>query len=249
MNAVLSVPTVAQRGGLFGLVVGGHVALFVALALAKSTAPVVEERTIFVEVLPTVSVGNEAKSPHPAPVRPVAVAPLPKPVQDRPRPVQVPASVAGPVVPPPETVTNAIPAPLAVSSSVQASPGPENSRHAGAGSGKEAGGSPGASAGNGSASSDNVSQALFDADYLRNPAPPYPAISRRMSEEGRVILRVLVTPEGTAAKVEIRTSSGSRRLDESAMRTVHQWKFVPARRGDVAEQSWVLVPVIFKLEQ
>lgn len=94
-----------------------------------------------------------------------------------------------------------------------------------------------------------VSQARFDADYLRNPAPPYPPIARRMGEEGKVVLRVSVTPQGSADNVEIRTSSGSQRLDESAQKTVRNWKFIPAKRGDVAVQSWVLVPIIFKLEQ
>lgn len=94
-----------------------------------------------------------------------------------------------------------------------------------------------------------VSQARFDADYLRNPAPPYPPLSRRMGEEGKVILRVSVTPEGTADSVEIRSSSGSTRLDEAAQKTVRGWRFIPAKRGDAAIQSWVLVPIIFKLEQ
>jgi protein TonB len=94
-----------------------------------------------------------------------------------------------------------------------------------------------------------VSQARFDADYLRNPSPVYPPLSRRMGEEGKVVLRVSVTPLGSADNVEIRTSSGSQRLDESALKTVRNWKFIPAKRGDVAVQSWVLVPVIFKLEQ
>ena len=94
-----------------------------------------------------------------------------------------------------------------------------------------------------------VSQARFDADYLKNPAPAYPPLSRRMGEEGKVVLRVSVTPQGSADNVEIRTSSGSPRLDESAQKTVRNWKFIPAKRGDVAVQSWVLVPIIFKLEQ
>lgn len=93
------------------------------------------------------------------------------------------------------------------------------------------------------------SQARFDADYLKNPAPSYPPLSRRMREEGKVILRVLVSPSGTAESVEIKTSSGVTRLDESAMRTVREWKFIPAKRGDTAVQSWVLVPINFKLEQ
>ncbi len=94
-----------------------------------------------------------------------------------------------------------------------------------------------------------VSQARFDADYLKNPAPAYPPLSRRMGEEGKVILRVLVNPQGTADSVDIKTSSGSVRLDEAAQKTVRNWKFIPAKRGDTAVQSWVLVPIIFKLEQ
>ena len=94
-----------------------------------------------------------------------------------------------------------------------------------------------------------VSQARFDADYLKNPAPSYPPLSRRMGEEGKVILRVLVNPQGTADSVDIKTSSGSVRLDEAAQKTVRNWKFIPAKRGDTAVQSWVLVPIIFKLEQ
>ncbi len=91
--------------------------------------------------------------------------------------------------------------------------------------------------------------ARFDADYLKNPAPPYPLQSRRLGEEGKVILRVFVTSAGSAQQVEVKTSSGSNRLDESARKTVHQWKFVPAKRGGVAVESWVLVPIIFKLEE
>ena len=94
-----------------------------------------------------------------------------------------------------------------------------------------------------------VVQARFDADYLKNPAPPYPPLSRRMGEEGKVILRVSVNPQGGADQVEIRSSSGSQRLDESAVNTVKHWKFIPAKRGDSAIQSWVLVPIVFKLEQ
>ena len=94
-----------------------------------------------------------------------------------------------------------------------------------------------------------VVQARFDADYLKNPAPPYPPLSRRMGEEGKVILRVSVNPQGGADQVEIRSSSGSQRLDESAVNTVKHWKFIPAKRGGDAVQSWVLVPIVFKLEQ
>ena len=92
-------------------------------------------------------------------------------------------------------------------------------------------------------------QPRFDANYLKNPAPNYPPLSRRMGEEGKVILRVLVNPQGAADSVEVKTSSGSQRLDDAAVNTVKLWKFIPAKRGETAVQSAVLVPIIFKLEQ
>ena len=94
-----------------------------------------------------------------------------------------------------------------------------------------------------------VSQARFDADYLRNPAPAYPPLARRLGEQGKVVLRVAVTPEGTVDDLEIKISSGSSRLDEAALRTVRNWKFIPAKRGETPVHSWVLVPISFKLEQ
>jgi protein TonB len=87
----------------------------------------------------------------------------------------------------------------------------------------------------------------FDADYLDNPAPVYPALSRRMGEFGRVLLRVQVTPEGSAAQIEIRESSGFERLDKAARDTVLRWRFVPARQGDRGVAAWVLVPISFSL--
>lgn len=87
----------------------------------------------------------------------------------------------------------------------------------------------------------------FNADYLNNPAPAYPPLARRMGEEGRVVLRVQVNERGLPADVQLRTSSGSPRLDAAAIETVRQWKFVPARRGDTPVDAWVLVPISFSL--
>lgn len=87
----------------------------------------------------------------------------------------------------------------------------------------------------------------FDADYLNNPAPLYPALSRRLGEQGRVVLRVFVDEKGLPARIELRTSSGHDRLDHVALDTVRQWKFIPARRGEQAVSAWVLVPISFSL--
>jgi periplasmic protein TonB len=88
----------------------------------------------------------------------------------------------------------------------------------------------------------------FNADYLHNPPPKYPPLSRRLGEAGRVVLRVLVSTGGNAKRVELRTSSGSRRLDGAALETVQRWKFAPARQGDTPVAAWVLVPILFTLE-
>ncbi|GIK23615.1 MAG: hypothetical protein BroJett005_30290 [Ignavibacteriota bacterium] len=94
-----------------------------------------------------------------------------------------------------------------------------------------------------------ATQPRFDADYFDNPKPPYPPLSRRMGEQGRVVLRVHVTPDGAAGEVLLATSSGSPRLDESALATVRRWKFVPARRGTDAVAAWVLIPIAFTLKE
>ncbi|GAA4402241.1 energy transducer TonB [Quisquiliibacterium transsilvanicum] len=98
------------------------------------------------------------------------------------------------------------------------------------------------------ASGPATSAPRFDAAYLANPPPAYPMISRRLGEEGRVLLRVHVEPDGRASSVELRDSSGFGRLDDAALRAVRGWRFVPARRGEQAVAAWVLVPINFTLK-
>lgn len=93
-----------------------------------------------------------------------------------------------------------------------------------------------------------VSAARYDAAYLNNPPPAYPMPSRRLREEGQVILKVLVSPAGQPARIELSRSSGSARLDRAAQDAVGGWRFVPARQGDQAVEAWVLVPIVFKLQ-
>jgi periplasmic protein TonB len=93
-----------------------------------------------------------------------------------------------------------------------------------------------------------VSLPSSDADYLNNPVPAYPRLSRRMGEQGTVLVRVLITPEGQADRAEIRTSSGHSRLDEAALDTVKRWRYVPGKRNGVAEAMWFNVPIRFVLD-
>lgn len=178
----------------------------------------------------------EAERPHdrPAPPPPVRQLPPPPPVaqplpvrSEPPPPVPVPPQPVAPVVtevpapvvpPPPPVAVAAAPEPLPITPPSLRPPPPEP-----------------------------LVEARFDADYLSNPKPPYPMVSRRLGEAGTVLVRVQVGPEGQPLKVELKTSCGYPRLDQSAMDTVSRWRFVPARRGSVPVVSWVVVPMIFSL--
>ncbi len=94
-----------------------------------------------------------------------------------------------------------------------------------------------------------LSTPRFDAAYLKNPAPVYPASSRRQHEQGTVLLKVRVSPQGTALEVHVDHTSGSAALDEAAINAVRSWRFVPAQRGTTPVEAWVLIPVEFALHR
>jgi protein TonB len=95
--------------------------------------------------------------------------------------------------------------------------------------------------------SEPVSAPSFSANYLDNPAPAYPSASRRLHEQGRVLVLVEVAADGLPRVVNLATSSGFRRLDEAALEAVRRWRFVPARKGTRPVPAQVLVPIVFGL--
>ncbi len=86
------------------------------------------------------------------------------------------------------------------------------------------------------------------ADYLNNPKPSYPRLSKRMGEQGEVRLRVDIAADGSVTHVALAKSSGFERLDEAAITAVKSWAFKPAKQGDVSVASTVEIPVKFMLE-
>jgi len=82
-----------------------------------------------------------------------------------------------------------------------------------------------------------------------NQNPAYPQASRRVGEQGTVVLRVTVGTDGRPVDVAIAKSSGSARLDEAAANKVRAgWRFVPATRDALPVESVVLLPISFRLE-
>lgn len=84
--------------------------------------------------------------------------------------------------------------------------------------------------------------------YLTRPAPVYPAYSRRVGETGRVVLRVLIDAGGSPANVTVQQSSGFKRLDDSAVTAVRAARFQPYTEDGTPRPVWVLIPIVFDLE-
>ncbi|HYE00993.1 MAG TPA: energy transducer TonB [Alphaproteobacteria bacterium] len=81
-----------------------------------------------------------------------------------------------------------------------------------------------------------------------NAPPVYPLAARRQGIEGRVILEVAVDERGRATGVKVAISSGSRLLDEAALKAVRDWRFTPATLGGEPIAARVKVPVTFRLD-
>ena len=86
------------------------------------------------------------------------------------------------------------------------------------------------------------------ADYLNNPPPAYPPMSKRLGEQGKVVVRAFIDASGAATRAEVRNSSGYDRLDQAALQTVLQWRYVPGKRAGVIEGMWFNVPISFVLD-
>ncbi|MGZ5026887.1 MAG: TonB family protein [Methylobacter sp.] len=204
------------------LVLCAHLGVFAALRPEPqplSTAPVPEP--IMISLL---------SAPQTVPQKPAP----PIPVQQQQKPVKKP--VSKPVVPvikkagqpmdPPVEQASVSP-PQASAPAAEATPKPTQNK---------------------TADAQTYQSPNFEAAYLNNPAPDYPSVSRRLGEQGLVLLQVQVTEDGAADSVELQTGSGSSRLDQAALEAVKQWRFVPAKRGDQPVSASVVVPVRFSLE-
>lgn len=93
-----------------------------------------------------------------------------------------------------------------------------------------------------------VVQPSSSAAHLNNAPPPYPAISQRLGESGRVVVRVLIGIDGRARQARIERSSGFDRLDRLALETARdRWRYLPGTREGVPEAMWFNVPINFVL--
>lgn len=81
------------------------------------------------------------------------------------------------------------------------------------------------------------------------PPPPYPPVSRRLAESGRVVLRVELDASGRVGTAQVTTSSGYRRLDAAAVAAVMSWRCQPAQRNGQPVRAVAVQPFDFILEE
>ena len=95
----------------------------------------------------------------------------------------------------------------------------------------------------------SVPKMVSAVEYVREPVPRYPPQSRRLREQGLVVLRVVIDERGTASSIEIETSSGHARLDDAAREAVLRAAFRPYVEDGEPRRALVLIPIEFALNR
>jgi protein TonB len=214
-----------RRIGPLGLIILLHVLFFYALqsGLLRQAAQAMP-REIFVSFI---TPEQPAPIPQPEPPKPVSAPPktvpvVKKKVKPRPAPVK-PAITPTPAPQPIETPI--APAAPSIDPPVAAAPAAPPAPAVPA-----------------------LPKTISGVEYIRAPLPDYPPISKRMGEEGKVILRVLVNEKGLPERVDVRQSSGSARLDEAARQAALRALFKPHLEDGRPVAVYALVPIDFSIQ-
>ena len=91
------------------------------------------------------------------------------------------------------------------------------------------------------------SRAKYKIGTIENPHPEYPIIARKKGWQGRLLLAVHIDKNGNVLNVHVKETSGFEVLDKVSVKTIRDWKFLPARYGDSNVEDNINIPVSFKL--
>jgi periplasmic protein TonB len=95
----------------------------------------------------------------------------------------------------------------------------------------------------------SVPKLISTVEYLRQPIPRYPPQSRKLREQGLVMLRVMIDEKGVACSIEVESSSGYARLDHAAREAVSRAAFRPYVEDGAPRRAMVLIPIEFSLNR
>jgi len=199
-----------------------------AAKLASLSVPTVQGVLIAMPepaVAPATPVVETPPPPPPPPPPPKKTEapkkPIPKPVeQPKPQPVKPKVTEPEKVAAPEKAITPTATVPAPAPASAPQMPEPQE---------------------------EPVQEPRVDASRMRSLSPKYPRLSRRLREQGTVLLEMLVLPDGSVTELRVKTSSGFERLDQAALDAVKSWRFLPARRGGEAIAYRYVQPIEFSL--
>lgn len=203
-----------------------HVAALWALqsGLLRRTVELMVPVALLSEIIPPPAPRVDPPAPLPEPKPPEPA----KPVRKEAKPVPAPLPVARPDPAPAPAAPTGSAQPQAAAPPVAAAVAP-----------------PSAAA---PAAATKVELPSSDADYLGNPKPRYPPMSKRLGEQGRVVVRVFIGADGKPQKAELKQSSGYGQLDREALDYVMRCRYVPGKLGGVPQAMWHDAPVNFVLD-
>lgn len=92
------------------------------------------------------------------------------------------------------------------------------------------------------------SSRLISIQVLYNPKPIYPLSSRKLREQGLVMIKLCVNQGGFVDEASVSKSSGFQSLDRSALATLSQWRFLPLSSAPNQSSQCFQAPVHFSLE-
>lgn len=89
--------------------------------------------------------------------------------------------------------------------------------------------------------------AQLDQRYIGGFQPDYPLREQREGIEGVAKVRVLIGSDGKVKQVELVSSDSPGFFEATKKRALAKWRFKPATRGGVAEESWKEMTVRFEI--
>jgi len=92
----------------------------------------------------------------------------------------------------------------------------------------------------------SIDRTVHPPELIEITQAVYPEEARAGGREGRVVLRLRIDAEGRVTKAEVTEPAGNG-FDEAAQEAALQFRFTPARRGEVAVASIILYAYEFKL--
>ena len=219
MNHKISIEQWSKLSGL-AMVLALHGALLYAAMSYKLIPPPQETVTLFVNLInPPKKVEPPPEPPKPPPKKVTLVKPEPV-LQPKPEPLLVSNAPVVAVNEPVAPPPPVVPAPPAPESVVEA---PAKSATV-------------------TLSSD------LSVSCPQRAMPNYPAASKRLNEQGLVVLRVELDETGHITSARVETSSGYKRLDEAGLAIVKTWHCNAATREGKAVRAVALQPFDFILE-